>query len=101
MRDLLLVAQIVNVLTDGMPGGPVVRVIGERWTVAGRTGRTSACDTVRELWLAMLDHHGAGAASRIAERLAQGLPGASPLADRVLREGLEAANDVLGGAASS
>ncbi|WP_104168650.1 hypothetical protein [Arthrobacter sp. SX1312] len=99
MRDLLLVAQMVNVLVDGLPGRPVVRVIGEGWIVAGRTGRTSTCDTVRELWLAMLDHGRADATSCIAERVARSLPGASPLADRVLREGMAAANDFLGGAA--
>ncbi|WP_247828116.1 hypothetical protein [Arthrobacter antioxidans] len=102
MRDLLLVAQLVNVLADGLAGGPVVRVIGEGWIVAGRTGRTTPCDTVRELWLAMLDHgRGAGATSCIAERIARSLPGASPLADRVLREGMAAVNDSRGGAASS
>ena len=102
MRDLLIVAQMVNVLADGLPGMPVVRVIGEQWIVAGRTGRTSTCDTVRELWFALLDHgRGAGATSCIAERVARSLPGASPLADRVLREGMAAANDALGGAASS
>ncbi|MHA7239629.1 hypothetical protein [Arthrobacter sp. TMS1-12-1] len=101
-RDLLLVAQLVNAVAAGLPGAPVVRVTGERWIVAGSTGRTSACDTVRELWDAVVEHsERTGAASCIVERVARILPGASPLADRVLREGMAAVRDVRRGAAVS
>jgi len=101
-RDLLIVAQLVNAVAADLPGGPVVRVTAERWIVAGSTGRTSVCDTVHELWGAMLDHdERAGGTSRVMERVARSLPGASPLADRVLRAGMAAASDVHRGAAAS
>ncbi len=100
-RDLLLVAHVVNAVTAGLPGAPAVRVAGDRWLVAGSTGRTSACDTVRDLWRAMVDHYGRGAACSLADRLARNLPGASPLADRVLREGMAAADDTRSGAVVS
>ncbi|MHA7280562.1 hypothetical protein ACX80H_12485 [Arthrobacter sp. MDT2-2] len=91
-RDLLVVGQVVNSITAGLPGGPVVRVSGDAWILAGRTGTSTRCDTVEQLWTVLLD--GWGRASdlslHLARRIAQGLPAASPLADRVLREGLSA-----------
>ena len=91
-RDLLVVAQLVNSIVAGLPGGPVVRVSGDAWILAGRTGTSTRCDTVEQLWTALVDHYESrpGAAVRLADRIAGGLPAASPLADRVLRVGLSA-----------
>ncbi|MHA7181382.1 hypothetical protein ACX80J_14860 [Arthrobacter sp. MDB2-24] len=89
-RDLLVVAQLVNSITTGLPGGPVVRVSGDSWILAGRTGSSTRCDTVEQLWTALLQQsvRSPEAAARLRERIADGLPGASPLAGRVLQEGL-------------
>lgn len=94
-RDMLIAAQLVNSIA-GVPGGPVVRVMGDSWMLAGRTGRSTACDTVHQCWRALVDHSARvpGATSRIADQLARGLPAASPLADRVLREGISALEDL-------
>jgi hypothetical protein len=89
-RDLLVVAQIVNGVTAGLPGRPVVRVSGDGFVLAGRTGRSTPCDTVEELWRVLHDGVDPGASSHLAQRIARALPAASPFADRVLRAGLSA-----------
>ncbi|WP_104180918.1 hypothetical protein [Arthrobacter sp. B0490] len=86
-RDLLLVAQTVNAITSGLPGRPVVRVAGDGWVLPGRTGTTTSCDTVEQVWSALVSIHASGA-SRLAEALTSSLPASSALADRVLREGI-------------
>ncbi|MHA7209618.1 hypothetical protein [Arthrobacter sp. MDT1-65] len=81
-------AQTVNAITSGLPGRPLVRVAGDGWVLAGRTGTTTSCDTVEQLWSALVPVHVPGAASRLAQALAGSLPASSALADRVLREGM-------------
>lgn len=88
-RDLLVVAQLVNDVTAGLPGAPTVRVSGDSFVLAGRTGTSTPCATVEGLWHAL--HDGAGMSAplcrRIAGRLAQ-LPPSSALEERVLALGL-------------
>ncbi|MEC5200421.1 hypothetical protein RCH21_002667 [Arthrobacter sp. PL16] len=89
-RDLLVVAQIVNAVTSGLPGAPTARVSGDGFVLAGRTGRSTPCDTIEDLWRVLHDVVAPGALSDLARRIARGLPAATPLADRVLRAGLSA-----------
>ena len=91
-RDLLLVAQVVNAAASRLPGGPVVRVAGSGWVVAGRTGSTTACDTVGQLWAAVISSGAASpdAAVRLTEYLGLALPASSALAERVLHVGIVA-----------
>lgn len=93
-RDLLVVAQLVNAVASGLSGVPVVRVSGDGWSLAGRTGTSTACDTVQQLWEELLDSCARvpGASSHLADRIAGDLSEASPLAERVLRAGLCAAH---------
>jgi hypothetical protein len=58
--------------------------------VAGRTGSTTACDTVEQLWTALTSFHVTtpDGAARLAEHLGGALPASSALADRVLRTGV-------------
>lgn len=89
-RDLLLVAQAVTTIVSTLPGASVVRVAGTGWVVAGRTGSSTACDTVGQLWSALAEVHARTpqGASRLADALADALPASSALDDRVVRAGL-------------
>ncbi|THJ66764.1 hypothetical protein E8P82_07445 [Arthrobacter echini] len=89
-RDLLVVAQVVNAVTSGLAGLPVVRVGGDSWVLVGRTGTSTACDTVGQLWEALAAHtkHAFGDWACLTRRLEDALPGVTDVAGPVLRAGL-------------
>lgn len=90
-RDMLMVAHLVNAVAARLPGAPVLQVSGDTWALTGATGTTLSCHTVEQVWRGLLDcMRGADRSSALAVRLMLELPAATPLADRVLRNGLEA-----------
>ncbi|WDF33966.1 hypothetical protein PTW37_03305 [Arthrobacter agilis] len=91
-RDLLVVAQLIRAVARSVPGVPIVRVSGDGWVLAGRTGSSTICSMVEELWVGLLDAvaHRPGTAEDLASEVEKRLDGSptSPLEERVLTDGL-------------
>jgi hypothetical protein len=54
MRQHLIVAATVNAVCTGLPGAPKVTALKDGWMVAGASGASRQCQTVEELWSAVL-----------------------------------------------
>ena len=54
LRKRILVAQTVTAVCAGLPGAPRIKALAQGWTVSGATGSIALCDTVAEIWLAVL-----------------------------------------------
>ncbi|SDK44530.1 hypothetical protein SAMN05216282_10675 [Cryobacterium psychrotolerans] len=55
MRQQIIVAQVINAVCRHVPGVPRVTALVDNWLMAGPTGATKLCDTVEELWTAIID----------------------------------------------
>lgn len=90
VRDLLVVAQVVNSVASGLAGLPVARVSGDAWVLVGRTGTSRSCDTVGQLWEVLTDGaiRAYGEAGPLTRNLEAALPGAADLVERILLAGL-------------
>ena len=54
MRQHLIVAATINAVCTGIPGAPKVTALKDGWMMAGPSGVSSQCQTVEELWSAVL-----------------------------------------------
>ena len=54
MRQHLIVAATVNDVCTGLPGSPKVTAIKDGWLMTGAAGSSRQCQTVEELWSAVL-----------------------------------------------
>jgi hypothetical protein len=54
MRQHLIVAGTVNAVCTGLPGAPKVTALKDGWMVAGPSGASTPCQTLEELWSAVL-----------------------------------------------
>jgi hypothetical protein len=54
MRQHLIVAGTVNAVCTGLPGAPKVTALQDGWMVAGPSGASMQCQTLEELWSAVL-----------------------------------------------
>lgn len=54
MRQQIIVAQAINAVCRHVPGAPRVTALVDNWLMAGPTGATKLCDTVEELWTAII-----------------------------------------------
>ncbi|VXC52738.1 conserved hypothetical protein [Arthrobacter sp. 9AX] len=54
MRQHLIVASTVNAVCSGLPGAPKVTALKEGWMMSGPSGGSRQCQTVEELWSAVL-----------------------------------------------
>lgn len=55
MRQHIIVAQAINAVCRHFPGAPRVTALSNNWLMSGATGTTKLCDTVEELWTAIID----------------------------------------------
>jgi len=54
MRQHLIVAGAVNAVCAGLPGAPKVTALKDGWMLTGAAGYSSQCQTLQELWSAVL-----------------------------------------------
>jgi hypothetical protein len=54
LRQHLIVAQTVNTVCGGLPGAPKVKALSDGWLLSGPLGATLLCNTVEELWTAVV-----------------------------------------------
>lgn len=54
MRQHLIVAATVNSVCQGVPGAPRVTALKEGWMMTGPSGASRQCQTLEELWAAVL-----------------------------------------------
>jgi hypothetical protein len=54
MRQHLIVAGAVNAVCTGLPGAPKVTALKDGWLMTGPAGASRQCQTVEELWTAVL-----------------------------------------------
>ena len=54
MRQHLIVAGTINTLCTGLPGAPKVTALKDGWTMKGPSGVSGQCQTLSELWSAVL-----------------------------------------------
>ena len=54
MRQHLIVAATVNAVCTGLPGAPKVTALKDGWLMTGPAGASRQCQTVEELWSAVL-----------------------------------------------
>lgn len=54
MRQNLIVAATINSLCQGLPGAPRVTALKEGWITTGPSGASMQCQTLEELWAAVL-----------------------------------------------
>jgi hypothetical protein len=55
IRQHIVVAQTINAVCRYLPGAPRVTALSDGWLMSGATGSTQFCDTVEELWTAIID----------------------------------------------
>lgn len=55
MRQHIIVAQAINAVCRHLPGAPRITPLSDNWLMSGATGTTKLCDTVEELWTAIID----------------------------------------------
>lgn len=69
MRQHLIVAATVNALCTGLPGAPKVTALKDGWLMTGPSGASRQCQTLEELWSAVLGcFTGASVADRLRRR---------------------------------
>lgn len=54
MRQHLIVASTINALCTGLPGAPKVTALKDGWMMSGPCGVSRPCQTLEELWSAVL-----------------------------------------------
>ncbi|MDJ0457688.1 hypothetical protein PUN71_010790 [Arthrobacter sp. NQ7] len=54
MRQHLIVAATVNAVCAGLPGAPKVTALKDGWLMTGAAGASMQCQTLEELWSAVL-----------------------------------------------
>lgn len=54
MRQHLIVASTVNAVCTGLPGAPKVTALKDGWLMTGPAGASRQCQTLEELWTAVL-----------------------------------------------
>ena len=54
LRQHLIVAGTINNICSGLPGAPKVTALRDGWMVTGPSGTIRQCQTVAELWAAVL-----------------------------------------------
>lgn len=54
LRQHLIVAGAINTVCLGLPGAPKVTALRDGWMVSGPSGASRQCQTVEELWAAVL-----------------------------------------------
>ncbi len=54
MRQHLIVAATVNAVCAGLPGAPKVTALKDGWLMTGAAGASAQCQTLNELWSAVL-----------------------------------------------
>jgi hypothetical protein len=54
MRQNLIVAATINSVCQGLPGAPRVTALKEGWMMTGPSGASTQCQTLEELWAAVL-----------------------------------------------
>ncbi|MDQ0147336.1 hypothetical protein [Pseudarthrobacter niigatensis] len=54
MRQHLIVAATVNAVCAGLPGAPKVNALKDGWLMTGAAGASAQCQTLDELWSAVL-----------------------------------------------
>jgi hypothetical protein len=54
MRQHLIVAATVNAVCAGVPGAPKVAALKDGWLMTGPAGASMQCQTLDELWSAVL-----------------------------------------------
>jgi hypothetical protein len=54
MRQHLIVASTVNAVCTGLPGAPKVTALKDGWMLTGPSGASMQCQTLEELWSAVL-----------------------------------------------
>ncbi len=54
MRQHLIVAATINAICTGLPGAPKVTALKDGWIMAGPSGVSKQCQTLEELWAAVL-----------------------------------------------
>ncbi len=54
MRQHLIVAATVNALCTGLPGAPKVTALKDGWLMTAAAGAARQCQTLEELWSAVL-----------------------------------------------
>lgn len=55
LRQHLIVAGTVNTICAGLPGAPKVVALKDGWMISGPSGSFRPCQTVGELWAAVLN----------------------------------------------
>jgi hypothetical protein len=54
MRQHLIVAGTVNAVCTGLPGAPKITALKDGWMMTGPAGLATQCQTLEELWSAVL-----------------------------------------------
>lgn len=54
LRQHLVVAGTINNICSGLPGAPKVTALRDGWMVTGPSGTITQCESVEELWAAVL-----------------------------------------------
>ena len=54
LRQHLIVAASINSMCQGLPGAPRVTALKEGWMMTGPSGASKQCQTLEELWAAVL-----------------------------------------------
>ena len=55
LRQHLIVAGTINTICGGLPGAPKVTALRDGWMMSGPSGIIRQCQTVEELWAAVLE----------------------------------------------
>jgi hypothetical protein len=54
LRQHLIVASTINSICTGLPGAPKVTALKDGWMMRGPSGTVRQCQTLEELWAAVL-----------------------------------------------
>lgn len=54
LRQHLIVAGAINSVCHGLPGAPKVTALRDGWMMSGPSGASRQCQTLEELWAAVL-----------------------------------------------
>lgn len=54
IRQHLIVAGTINAVCTGLPGAPKVTALKDGWQITGPSGASAQCQTLEELWTAVL-----------------------------------------------
>lgn len=55
MRQHLIVAGTINAVCTGLPGSPKVTALKDGWMMTGPSGASTQCQTLEQLWSAVLN----------------------------------------------